>query len=189
MADPSDVRIAQLLARVREGDDAAHKELMPLLYADLHDRAVAIMRSERREVTLQPTALVHEAWMRLQRSPGSNWEDRREFMRLAGRVMRNVLVDRARRRRSTAEEVDVEALAIPIGPDASDRIDMLDLQAALERLAARDEELEEIVNMRFFAGLTVQETAAALGKSASSVHRAWEFARTFLLRELRRSEE
>lgn len=185
----ADTEINQLLARLRAGDASVSQQLIPLIYADLHTRAAAIMRNENREMTLQPTALVHEAWMRLQQSPGSGCEDRSHFMRLAGRVMRNVLIDRARRRRAATKDVDVETLAIPIGADGGDCIDVLDLQAALERLSARDPELEEIVDMRFFAGLTLEETAAAVGKSVTSVHRAWELARTFLLRELRRSQE
>ncbi len=185
----ADSEINQLLARLRAGDVSVGQQLIPLIYADLHARAAAIMRNENREVTLQPTALVHEAWLRIQKSPGSGWEDRNHFLRLAGRVMRNVLIDRARRRRATADDVDIETLAIPIGADGGDCVDVLDLQAALERLGARDPELEEIVDMRFFAGLTLEETASAMGKSVTSVHRAWELARSFLLRELRRSHE
>src|SRR5690606_40016042 len=181
----SDLDITNLLLRSRAGDLEASDQLMPLIYADLHARAAAIMRGESREATLQPTALVHEVWIRLQRSPGVEWESRGHFLRLAGRVMRNVLVDRARRRRMTAADVDLDAVAIAIGPNVEDRVDVLDLQAALARLAERDPELEEIVDMRFFAGLTLQETADARGRSVTSVHRAWELARTFLLRELR----
>lgn len=193
-------QITVLLTRLRGGDSAAAEQLIPLVYADLHARAAAIMRGERQQGTLQPTALVHEAWMRLQKSPGNSCENRRHFLRLAGRVMRNVLVDRARRRREHAN-VDVASLAITLPPGSGslplshadgsggDCIDVLDLQTALERLAERDPELEEIVDMRFFAGLTLRETAEALGKSVTGVHRAWELARTFLLRELRQAKE
>jgi RNA polymerase sigma factor (TIGR02999 family) len=159
---------------------------MPLIYADLHARAAAVMRGERRQVTMQPTALVHEAWLRLQQSPGSDWQSRAHFLRLAGRVMRNVLVDRARRRPAAAGDEVADQVAIAIGPDIDDQVDVLDLQAALAALAARDPELEQIVDLRFFAGLTLQETADALGKSVTSVHRGWELARAFRLRELRR---
>lgn len=189
MAEPTDPMITQLLARMREGDAVASEQLMPLLYAHLHERAVALMRRESREVTMQPTMLVHEAWLRLQQNPGSGYEDRGHFLRLAGRVMRNLLVDSARRRKHAAGGADPEVLAIAIGPDADDRVDVLDLQAALEALARRDPELEQIVEMRFFAGLTLQETAQALGKSTTGVHRGWELARAFLLRELRRDDE
>ncbi len=185
MAEPAEPMITQLLARMRDGDAVAAEQLMPVLYAHLHERAASLMRRESREVTMQPTMLVHEAWLRLQQSPGGGWDDRGHFLRLAGRVMRNVLVDNARRRRRTVGGDDAESLAIAIGPAADDRADVLDLQAALERLAMRDPELEQIVEMRFFAGLTLQETAAAIGKSTTSVHRAWELARAFLLRELR----
>ena len=114
-----------------------------------------------------------------------DWRDRAHFFAFAALHMRSVLVDNARRRGRTVGATDGELVAIAIGPQAEDRVDVLDLQAALERLAARDPELEQIVEMRFFAGLTLQETAAALGKSTTSVHRAWELARAFLLRELR----
>lgn len=184
MPESAEPIITELLARMRAGDVDAGERLMPLLYAHLHERAAALMRRESREVTMQPTMLVHEAWLRLQQSPGDGWQDRGHFLRLAGRVMRNVLVDNARRRRSAAA-ADSEQVAIAIGPQPDDRVAVLDLHAALQRLAERDPELEQIVEMRFFAGLTLQETAAALEKSTTSVHRAWELARAFLLRELR----
>ncbi|MFK7742493.1 MAG: ECF-type sigma factor [Planctomycetota bacterium] len=193
----SDPQITQLLGRVRAGDDAAEQELLPLIYADLHARAAALMRSERSDATLQPTALVHEAWLRLQKSPGeSDWSSRRHFLGLAARVMRNVLVDRARRRRAT-EELDLERDGIAVragsaaavgGGEGLDMVDVLDLHAAMERLRERDPELERIVELRFFAGMTLQEVADTFGKSLTSVHRGWELARSFLQRELLRGE-
>lgn len=185
MSDTDDAEITRLLLRLRHGDGAAGEQLMPLLYADLHARAEQLMRGERRGLTLQPTALLHEAWVRLSQSPGTTWTDRGHFLRLAAKVMRNVLVDHARRRHTEAG-VTADALPVALGPDAADQVDVLDLQAALQRLAAHDPELDRIVELRFFGGLTLQETAQALGKPTSSVHRAWELARAFLLRELKR---
>ncbi|MEZ5964397.1 MAG: ECF-type sigma factor [Planctomycetota bacterium] len=184
MSDLSGDEITKLLHRLRDGDAAAGEQLLPLLYADLHARAERMMRNEHRAVTLQPTALLHEAWLRLSQNPGA-WTDRGHFVRLAARVMRNVLVDHARRRRA-AGDVETNTLPVAIGPDAADHVDVLDLQAALQRLAECDPELEHIVELRFFGGLTLQETADSLGRPTSSVHRAWELARAFLLRELRR---
>lgn len=181
-------QITRLLSQLSAGDTRAAERLMPLLYADLHARAAAMMRREHSGVTLQPTALLNEAWLRLQRSPGGSYADRSHFLRLAGRVMRNVLVDHARRRNRADIHRDGEALAVAIGPGAEDRAAVLDLQQALQRLATRDPELEQIVELRFFAGLTLQETADTLGMTTSSVHRAWELARAFLLRELRQAE-
>lgn len=177
-------QITALLARARAGDPEATEQVIPLLYGELHARAEALMRGERAGVTLQPTALLHEAWLRLKQSPGAPWTDRNHFLRLAGRVMRNVLVDHARRHKAARPEDQEALLSITIGPDQDDRVDMLDLQAAIEQLAKRDPELEQIIELRFFAGMTLQETALALGKSVSAVHRAFELARAFLLRAL-----
>lgn len=183
--DDGDAAITRLLVRLREGDAAAGEQLVPLIYERLHARAAAAMRGEHRQVTMQPTVLVHEAWMRLQSSPAASWEDRGHFLRLAGRVMRNILVERARRRRVERDGgVDPQVIAVTIGGGAGDQVELLDLHAALERLAARDPELGELVDMRFFAGLTLQEAADLLGRSVTSLHRSWEFARSFLLREL-----
>ncbi|MCA8952584.1 MAG: sigma-70 family RNA polymerase sigma factor [Planctomycetes bacterium] len=183
-------QITQLLSRLQGGDNGAAEQLMPLLYAELHARASAMMRRESEAMTLQPTALLHEAWVRLQEySAGreTTYTDRTHFLRLAGKVMRNVLVDHARRRRRRAADEPLgDELAIAIGPGPDERADVLDLQVAMQRLAERDAELEEIVELRFFGGLTLQETADALGKTTSSVHRAWELARAFLLRELKK---
>ncbi len=180
-------QITQLLTRLQRGESTAADELMPLLYADLHARARSMMRREPANSTLQPTALLHEAWMRLQPA-AEGIGDRRHFVRLAGRVMRNVLVDHARRRRRRpTESLPAEdEVAIAIGPGPDERIAVLDLQAALERLAQRDPELEEIVELRFFGGLTLQETADTLERSRAAVFRSWELARAFLLRELSR---
>jgi RNA polymerase sigma factor (TIGR02999 family) len=194
--------ITTLLIRVRAGDSAAADELLPHVYEDLHEKAAALMRGERRGITLQPTALVHEAWLRIARSPGAEWTDRGHFLRLAARAMRNALVDHARRRRRDArgnaappprhegDDADASAgLTVAIGPDPNDpadRVDMLDLQDALARLAAKDEQLERIVELRFFAGLTMQETGDALGLTVRQVQRAFELARAWLMRELGR---
>ncbi|MCA8953830.1 MAG: RNA polymerase subunit sigma [Planctomycetes bacterium] len=189
MTEPSDAEITQLLTRFRDGDADAGERLVPLLYASLRARAESLMRGESREVTLQPTVLVHEAWLRLCRSPGGEWRDRGFFLRLAGRVMRNVLVDRARRKRpAVADGVDPETLAIPIGPGADDHVEVLSLHEALERLAERDPELADLVDMRFFGGVTLEDAAEVLGRSRAAVHRSWELARTILLRELRRGD-
>jgi len=177
-------QITRLLSRLSSGDIEAADQVMPLLYADLHARAAAMMRREQSHATLQPTALLNEAWMRLQGNSGSDYADRAHFLRLAGRIMRNVLVDHARRRKRSKRQGGSEELAVAIGPETTQQVEVLDLQAALEKLANTDPELEQVVELRYFAGLTLRETAETLGKTTSSVHRAWELARAFLLREL-----
>ena len=185
MGHPEAEAITQLLAQVRDGDAAAGEVVLPLLYRQLHASAMAAMRGEARAVTMQPTALVNECWLRLQRSPGAPYADRGQFLRLAGRVMRNVLVDVARQRQRRPNAAgDVLALDIG-GGDTAEVVDFLDLEAAVARLAEHDEQLVQLVELRYFAGMTLEETAQVLEVSTTQVHRMWQLARAFLLRELR----
>lgn len=180
--------ITELLADLRGGSQAAQEAVASWLYPRLRAVAGAAMAKEGRHVTMQPTVLVHEAWLRLSRGEGQDYGSRQQFLRLAGRVIRNVLIDAARSRRGRESIGDGEAaLQLAIGPAPADVVEVLDLQAALERLAARDPELEQVVELRFFAGLTLEETAEVLDRSTTSVHRAWQLARAILIRDLRRS--
>ena len=161
-------------------------ELSPELYAELRAIAGSLFEDERRGHTLQPTALVHEVWLRLGGSERSA-DDRRAFLALAAHGMRNALVDHARRRnalkrgsgRRGTTLVDLQM------DDGASEVELLDLDAALERLAERDEELARVVELRTFGGLTLAETAAATGLSFKQVRNAWDLARAFLRRELR----
>lgn len=156
---------------------------MPLLYRQLRTSALAAMRGEARAVTMQPTALVNECWLRLQRSPGAPCSDRGQFLRLAGRVMRNVLVDVARQRQRRPNSAG-GVVELDIGGEQPNLVDFLDLEAAIAKLADCDQELVRLVELRYFAGMTLEETAQAMEISTTQAHRMWQLARAFLLRDL-----
>lgn len=176
----------RLLQEVAAGDAAAAELLFPLIYDDLRGLAQAYLRRERAGHTLQPTALVHEAYVRLVHADGLKVRDRAHFFRLAARAMRHLLVDHARRRR--AEKRGGEA---PILSQAAldqhgewDEGRLLELHDALETLAAQDPRKAQLVELRFFGGMTVDEAAAALGIGHATAERDWTFAKAFLLRQL-----
>ncbi len=181
----------RLLARASAGDEQADLELAPLLYGELRRVAERCMGNQGAEHTLQPTALVHEAWMRLSSAGGAAVTDRVHFLRLAARTMRHVLVDHARAK--ATQKRDVARQRVPLdGVLASFEersLDVLALSAALEGLAAKDPELARIVELRFFAGLTVEQVADVLGVSARTVHRTWRVARLWLRDELAVDEQ
>ena len=179
--------VAGLLARWNEGDEAALDSLIPLVYKELHRLAHHYLRGEKQGLTLQSTALVHEAYMRLvSQSPGGI-QDRSHFVAIAARIMRQVLVDRARNRRAVKRgpeyKLDLEE-ASDLAQDHS--VDIVALNDALNTLARRDAQQERIVTMRFFGGLTVEETASILGISPATVKRDWVMAKAWLTRELGR---
>jgi RNA polymerase sigma factor (TIGR02999 family) len=166
--------------------DLAPDALMPQVYAELRRLAAHYLRGERPGQTLQPTALVHEAYLRLLKDRPDRWQNRSHFCAIAAHAMRQILIERARARdaekrgggraRVTLDE------SLAAGGDRS--IDILALDEALERLAALDPEQARIVELRFFGGLTVEETADALGSSPATVKRHWAVARAWLAREL-----
>ena len=179
---------ARLLTRVTQGDAHAASRLMPLVYDELRRLAASYMRRERPGQTLQATALVHEAYVRLIRPGDQPWTGRTHFLAIAALSMRQVLVDRARRRgaakRGGADQritLDDAMLPAPM-PDAG--VDLVALDAALTRLAALDPLQARIVELRYFGGLTVEETAAAVSLSPATVKRHWTLARAFLKRAL-----
>jgi len=187
-ADEDDAGEATLLLqRITDGDTSAGGALLRLLYGELRRVASGHMHRERGDHTLQPTALVHEAWVRLFDRGGHAYESRGHFLRLASRAMRNVLVDHARGRAAQKRGAGQERVALDdvLAVFEEKRIDVVALDEALERLAALDPELARIVEARFFAGLTIEETARALDTSASSVERGWRVARMWLQRDLR----
>ncbi len=164
----------RLVRSAGEGDAEAARELQQVVYDELTGH------------TLQPTALVHEAWVRLVGSEGPGPEDRVHFVRVAARAMRNALVDHARAKQ--AQKRGGGAARAPIDPllvayEEND-VDVLVLHEALERLAAVDEQLARLVELRFFAGLTTDQAAPVLGVSVPTVHRRWRMARIWLRREL-----
>ena len=185
--------VTRLLQRLGQGDARAADELLPLVYDRLHELARGYMANERRGHTLQATALVHEAWLRLERSP-EDWlstpeaVDRNAFLSVAARAMRRVLVDHARRRRAAKRGTEPERVPLDetLAQVEETAGDVLVLDEALTRLGAADEELARIVELRFFAGLTVFETADVLSVSHRRVERGWVSARVWLMRELGR---
>jgi RNA polymerase sigma-70 factor (ECF subfamily) len=181
----ADARVTVLLRAWARGDQAAGDRLFPLLYGELRRQAARYMRRERRGHTLQPSGLVNEAYLRLRGAPGLTWQDRSHFLAIAARVMRQVLVDHARRRQAAKREGchvtldDADAPAVPL--------DVMDLDTALKELAALDERQARVVELRFFGGLDVPETADAMGLSARTVKREWQTARAWLQRRLLQS--
>ena len=182
-AIPGTWDLTQLLARWGEGDGAALSALTPLVYGELHRLAARALARERPDHTLQPTALVHEAFLRLQGGRPASCRDRLHFFTLASRLMRRILVDHARalhaaRRGSGAVRLSLERLAeLPAGEPAAD---LLALDDALAELAAVDARKAQVVDLRFFGGLSVEETAAALGVSMPTVILDTRLARAFL---------
>ena len=179
--------ITELLHAWADGDAGALEELLPLVYADLRRRAGAYMRRERPNHTLEPTALVHEAYLKLVDQRRAAWQNRGQFFGVASQMMRRILVDRARARRMAKRSGrwarvtldDCVRAAPPIN------VDVLDLDAALTRLAAFDSRKGQLAELRFFGGLSLDEAAEALGISTATADRDWQTARAWLLKELR----
>jgi RNA polymerase sigma factor (TIGR02999 family) len=183
-----DPKLTALLQAWQRGEAGAADEVVPLVYAALHKIAVNRLRTERGGHTLQPTALVHEAWMRLSTERESGWQNREQFFAVAAKTMRHLLVDHARRRLAAkrgdgAPMAALDELADVIASPLPDQR-LLDLNAALDQLSALDERQARIVELRFFAGLSIEETAGVLALSASTVKREWATARAWLYREV-----
>jgi len=180
-----------LLTRWGEGDESAASEAMAVVYGELHRLARSYMRRERQDHTLQPTALVNEAFLRLAEGASVSWNDRAHFFRLAARSMRRILTDHARKiraaKRGAGGKVPLRESKLMIaGPD----IDVLALDEVLERLSELDQRQATIVELRFFGGLTVEEAARTLGVAPITIKREWRSARAWLKRELaRRGDE
>ncbi len=178
--------ITGLVERTAAGDRAAAAEMFPIVYDELRRLAAAALRRERPQHTLQPTALVHEAFLRLAGTRDVPWQNRAHFVAIAARAMRRVLVDHARERNAAKRgsgEVRISIDEIDV-PAAATDVDLVALDAALARLAALDERQARIVELRFFGGLTVEETAALVDASARTIKREWAVARAWLKREL-----
>ncbi len=186
----ADSEATQILQQLREGDDSAADRLLPLVYDDLRALAHKYFRGDGARHTLQPTALVHEVFVRLVHQPGSAWQDRAHFFAVCARAMRAILTDYARRKRAAKRgggwnRVAVEPLA---GANQPDPIDALALSDALEELATLNEHHAQLVELRFLAGLTTAEIADVLQCSESSVERQWRAVRAWLSRRLQTAE-
>ena len=181
--------VTTLLVAWGNGDEAALEQLVPVVHRELRRLARRAMAGEHANHTLQPTALVNEVYLRLVEMKGVRWSDRAHFFALLARLMRRILVDIARSKRRQKRGGGAPALRLDevtiAGPEKGD--DLVALDQALERLAAIDPRRSQVVELRFFGGLGVEETAEVLGVSRHTVMRDWTLARTWLLRELRRT--
>lgn len=182
--------ITSLLQRWGDGDRAALERLTPLVYAELHQLARRAMRGERDDHTLQTTALVNEAFIRLIGQDRATWQNRAQFAAIAAQTMRRILIDEARRKLaakrpdpSLREELD-ESLPLPTPPD-----ELLALDAALSQLEALDPRQARVVELKFFAGMELEEIAQALGIGTATVTRDWRLARGWLFQTLNTSQE
>ena len=183
--------VTQILNAIAEGDPDAASQLLPLVYDELRKLAAQKLAREMPGQTLQPTALVHEAYLRLLGgSPEPHWTGRCHFFAAAAQAMRHILVDNARRKRRAKHgggrhRVPLDDV-VPAPPEAAD--DLLALDEALTRLAAEDPEAGQLVQLRYFAGLSVEEAAEAIGMARTTAYRHWTFARAWLLEELAAGE-
>ncbi len=187
MADHPTSDITQVLAAAAAGEPRAAEQLLPLVYEELRRVAARQLVHERPGQTLQATALVHEAYLRLISGGAESWDNRRHFFAAAAEAMRRILVERARRKRRLrhgggGRRVEIEADDLPIEEPP---VDLLALDEALDRLAAEDASKAELVKLRFFAGLSEQEAAEVLGISRATAARHWAYARAWLFDQLR----
>jgi RNA polymerase sigma factor (TIGR02999 family) len=180
--------IAHLLDRAEEGDETALAALAPLVYDELRRIAHAYLRREREGHTLETTALVHEAYLRLAGQAAPSWKNRTHFRAIAAETMRRILVEYARARKRVKRGGGRQRVTLEdtIGIEQARPLDIEALDQALNRLGENDPRLVRIVELRFFGGCTVEETAGALAVSPATVKREWATARAWLRRELRR---
>ncbi len=179
--------VTRILNAIQAGDAAAADQLLPLVYDELRRLASYKMAGEAAGHTLQPTALVHEAWLRLGGSNQESWGSRAHFFAAAAEAMRRILVEHARRKQSLKrgggaahEELNESALVLAAPPD-----ELLAVHEALDKLAAEDPSAAELVKLRYFVGMTMEEAASALGIAQRTAERLWTYARAWLRREIR----
>jgi RNA polymerase sigma-70 factor (ECF subfamily) len=177
----------ELLQAMSAGSRSAAEQLLPVVYEELRGLAAGYLRRERPDHTLQPTALVHEAYMRLVGDNQPSWSGRAHFLAVAAQAMRRALVNHAVARNAEKRGGGRTLLTLDaaLTPAAAPGIDALDLSDAIDRLAALDERKSRLLEMRFFAGMTMEETAGVLGVSLSTAESDWRFARAWLAYELR----
>jgi RNA polymerase sigma factor (TIGR02999 family) len=178
--------VTELLRAWADGDDGALERLTPLVEAELRRLARGYMRRERRGHTLQTTALVHEAFLRLTHAPRIRWQDRAHFLGISARLMRRVLIDHARSRGYLKRGGGARRVTLSEGlaSAAEAPLDVVELDRALTALTTVDPRKGRVIELRFFGGLSVEETAEVLGISRDSVKRDWRLAKLWLLREL-----
>ena len=182
--------VTQILEAIDHGNARAAEHLLPLVYEELRKLAVAKMAFESAGHTLQPTALVHEAWLRLSGDENRKWNDRTHFFAAAAEAMRRILVDNARRKhaqRHGGGQLRVEMPEISCGIVENDN-QVLAVNEALEKFATLDKQKAELVKLRYFVGMTIEEAAEVLGISAATAKRHWAYARAWLYEEMRTQE-
>jgi RNA polymerase sigma-70 factor (ECF subfamily) len=186
----SQTGVTELLVHWSEGDQEALNKLIPLVYDELHKLASRYLRRERRDHTLQTTAVVHEAYLKLVNQRDANFENRLHFFAVAAQIMRRILVDYARRHHASKRGGDLYKLSLDEALVTSEEkgADLLALDEALERLAAIDPRQSRVVELRIFAGLTLEETAQALNISPSTVRREWSMAKAWLHRQIKNND-
>lgn len=179
--------VTRILDSIERGEAAAIDELLPVVYSELKRIAASKMAAEAQGHTLQPTALVHEAWLRLVGSNEARWQNRGHFFGAAAEAMRRILVDHARRKHALKRgagaervELDDSAFVLTAPPD-----ELLAVHEALDELAAEDPAAAELVKLRYFVGMTMEETAAALGLPKRTAESLWSYARVWLSRKIR----
>lgn len=183
MSSQADLPVTVLLQRVRQGDHDAADRLVPLLFRELHDLARIYLQREASGHTLQPTALVNEAYLRLVGDQARDWECRSHFIGVAASVMRRLLIDHARRKKSEKRQAPVADSADYMTAEEGE--ELLALNIALDRLAEVNERYAKVVELRYFGGLSIEETAEALQVAPMTVKRDWIAARAFLKQQVR----
>jgi RNA polymerase sigma factor (TIGR02999 family) len=184
----SQIGVTELLVDWSKGDQEALNKLIPLVYDELHKLASRYLRRERPDHTLQTTALVHEAYIKLVDQKDANWQNRLQFFGVAAQLMRRILVDYARRRRASKRGGSYYKLSLDEAIVSSEEKDaeLLALDEALDRLSAIDPQQSRVVELRIFAGLTLEETAQALNISPRTVRREWSMAKAWLRKEIKK---
>ena len=180
--------VTRILHSIESGDPKAADELLPLVYEELRRLAAHKMANELPGQTLQQTALVHEAWLRLTGNENVKWDGRAHFFGAAAEAMRRILIDNARRKKALRhgggqQRLDIQD--VELAATASDD-ELLSINDALEKFAKHDKQKAELVKLRYFAGLTIEEAAAALGISEPTAKRHWTYARAWLFNEIRK---
>jgi len=189
MADDTQDRVTRILKELQNGDPAARSELMPLVYAELRKIAASCLKKERKDHTLQPTALVHEAWIKLS-DQEEECEGRAHFLSIAAQAMRRILVDHARTKNAEKRggSADRVTLSDTPGSNAQPPVDVIALDDALTRLSALNPRQAQVVELRFFGGLPVEEVAAVLRVSRSTIEADWRMARAWLAVRLKENQ-
>ena len=192
MTGPSPEQVTLCLRRIQDGERGAVEELVPHVYAHLRGLAARVSRDRGEQQTLQPTALVHEAYLRLAEPGEQGWADRQHFFRVAAIAMRQILTDHARARGSlkrggSGQRVQLDEVDEAGGPVPENEVDLSELNEALDELRALDDRQADIVEMRFLTGLTVEQVAEVLGLSERMVYLDWKMARHWLQERLARN--